>query len=603
MHEHLLISLTSIVFLGVLAQWLAWKINIPSILPLLLFGFLGGPITGFIDPDALFGPTLFPFVSIAVAIILYEGGLTLRLSEIRAVGKVVRNLVSIGALVTWALAATAAYTILSLSLPLSILLGSILVVTGPTVIMPLLRLVRPKSNINSILKWEGMLNDPIGAILAVLVFESILASGFREITILATVGILTMILVGGGMGFLSGYLMKLLLQHRWIPDYLQNAISIAIVILVFTASNLVQAESGLLAVTVMGIVLANQKTVTVTHIIEFKENLRVLLLSVLFIVLAARLQISDLSTLGLNSFIFLAVLMLLVRPAAVFISTIGSELPLAERAFLAWMAPRGIVAAAVSSLFALQLTEAGVSGADQLLPLTFLVIVGTISIYGLSALPLARWLKLSDPGTKGFLILGANRFGRELGKALQEAGLRILLLDTNWSNISKSRMSGLQGFCNSGLSDAIDEEIELAGMGHLIALTPNNEVNSLAAIHFKKYFGADHVYQLSHENDVRQEDLRSGTLQGNILFGAQYSFDYFAERLRNGAVVKLTQITEEFDVAAFEEVNRKLNSVPLFLVKKGGEVSAYTEKSRPTPQPGDYIIHLVDEPQAVAEPA
>nr|HQV33557.1 cation:proton antiporter [Calditrichia bacterium] len=344
MHETLLIDLSLIIVLGIAAQWIAWRLKIPSILILLVFGFLGGPVTGVLNPDHLFGELLFPVVSISVALILYEGGLTLKKSEIMAVGGVVRNLISIGLLVTWTLTTLCAYYILALSLPLAILFGAILVVTGPTVILPLLRMIRPRGNINSILKWEGMLNDPIGALLAVLVFESILAGGLREITFLALGGLAKMVLVGGGIGLLTGYLMMTLLRRRLVPEFLQNAVSISLVVFAFAGSNHFQAESGLFAVTLMGIFLANQKKVTVAHIIEFKENLRVLLLSGLFILLAARLERDAFAALGWQGVFFLVALITVVRPAAIFLSTMGSGLNWREKVFLSAMAPRGIVA-------------------------------------------------------------------------------------------------------------------------------------------------------------------------------------------------------------------------------------------------------------------
>ncbi len=424
MHETLLLSLVSIFVIGIFAQWLAWRINIPSILLLLIFGFIAGPVSGFIQPDAVFGELLFPFVSISVAVILYEGGLTLKIKRMREVGGVVRNMISIGLLTTWILSVISAYLVLELSFGLAILFGAVLVVTGPTVIMPLLRHVRPAGQIKTVLKWEGMLNDPIGALLAVLVFESMVASGFREITTLAIGGILKTIVIGGGIGMLGGFLMMIMLKYRQLPEYLQNAASLTFVVIVFTGSNMIQSESGLFAVTIMGIFLANQKSVTVKHIIEFKENLRVLLISSLFVILAARLSISDLENLGWRSFVFLGLLILIIRPVAVFLSCIGSDLNRREKLFLSWMAPRGIVAAAVSSLFAIELSYAGIPEADRLVPLTFLVIVGTITVYGLTASPLAKWLHVSDAAPQGILIIGAHSLGQAIGTAIQKAGLK-----------------------------------------------------------------------------------------------------------------------------------------------------------------------------------
>ncbi len=413
-------GLALIIFFGILAQWIAWRFRLPSILLLLIAGFLAGPISGLIDPDQYFGNLLFPLVSISVAIILFEGGLSLKISELKSVGKVLLKLITIGIALTWLLAALAAYYILGMNISLSVLLGAILVVTGPTVIMPILRHVKPSYQVNSLLKWEGIINDSVGAVLAILVFEVIISSSLAQASTTLIFGIFKTIILSGTVGFAGGYAVQLLLKYKLIPDFLHNAISLALVVSVFAVSNLIQEESGLLAVTIMGIFLANQKSVTVRHIIEFKENLRVLLLSFLFIILAARLKISDLEMLNANSFIFVGLLMFVIRPVSIYASTIKSKINWKEKLYLSWMAPRGIVAAAVASLFAIKLTIAGVNEAEFLLPIMFLVIIITITIYGLSAMPFAKWLKISSPNPQGCIIIGANTFGMSLARALKK---------------------------------------------------------------------------------------------------------------------------------------------------------------------------------------
>ena len=325
MTEKFIIGLSAIVVSGVLAQWIAWKFRFPSILLLLIFGFIAGPVTGFLRPDIFFGDLLFPFVSISVALILFEGGMNLRFSELKIVGSLIRNLITIGILVTWILTTIAAYFILNFPFTLSCLFGAILVVTGPTVILPILRHVKPKGQINSILKWEGIVNDPIGALLAILVFEAVFASGVREATLQVGFAILKSVIISSSIGLLGGYIIALLIKRDLIPDFLQNPASLTMVVLIFTASNLVQEESGLFSVTIMGIYLANQKKISIKHIIEFKENLRTLLISVLFIVLAARLNFNDLNQLNIGSFVFVGILILIIRPAAVFFSSIGTK--------------------------------------------------------------------------------------------------------------------------------------------------------------------------------------------------------------------------------------------------------------------------------------
>ncbi|MEO8398475.1 MAG: cation:proton antiporter [Ignavibacteriaceae bacterium] len=596
MNINFITGLALIIFFGILAQWISWRFRLPSILLLLIVGFIAGPISGLIDPDEYFGKLLFPLVSISVAIILFEGGLSLKLSELKSVGKVVVKLITIGVAITWVLATLAAHYLLGMSFPLSVLLGAILVVTGPTVILPILRHVKPSYQVNSMLKWEGIINDPIGALLAILVFEVVISSGFTQASTQVITGLLKTILLSGSVGLAGGYIVLLLLKHKLIPDFLHNSISLALVISVFAISNLFQKESGLLAVTIMGIFLANQKSVNVRHIIEFKENLRVLLLSFLFIILAARLKVSDLEMLSINSIFFVAVLMLIIRPISIYASTLKSKINWKEKLYLAGMAPRGIVAAAVASLFAIELTNAGIKEAEFLVPIMFLVIVSTITIYGLGAIPLAKWLKISSPNPQGCVIIGANALGQAIGKAIKKEGLNVLMVDTNWSNISSARMDGLATYYGSVLSDNIIEEIDLYGMGKLLAITPNNEVNSLASLYFSKIFGSDNVYQLSSEADEDNQGKKvSKHLHAQILFGNDYTFFKLLNKINNGMVIKSTKITEKYNFESFIELYGRDKVIPLMIVDEDKELSIFSKNTQPKPKEGEILISLIEE--------
>jgi len=594
MAEHILLGLASIIVLGIGAEWLAWRLRLPSILLLLIFGIVVGPVIGFLNPDALLGDLLLPIVSLAVAIILFEGGLNLRVSELRQVGSVVRKLITVGALVTWLIGTGAAYVLLNLDFGLALLLGAILVVSGPTVIMPLLRHLRPSGQVGSILKWEGVVIDPIGAILAVLVFEAILAGGFREAAAVTVIGLLKTIFIGGGIGMLGAMLMVLLLRRFWIPDFLHGAISLTLVIGVFATSNLLQTDSGLLAATVMGIYLANQKTVSVRHIVQFKENLRVLLISGLFILLSARLQVSHLAYIGVRSLAFLGVLMVIARPASVALSTLGSGLSWRERAFLSWMAPRGIVAAAVSSIFALRLVEAGYPQAEFLLPITFMVIIFTVIVYGLTASPVARWLQVAEPNPQGVMIVGAHSWAQAIAGALQAEGYRVLVVDDNWANVSTARMAGLPTFYASILSQYALDEIELGGIGRLLALTSDNEFNSLAALQFTDAFGRSEVYQLSPKSEEKgPREMVSLHLQGRFLFGAGITYTYLSRRFAEGAIIRTTKLTQEFDYDAFRALYGE-EAIPLFLIGQSGNLMLFTRDNPPSPRPGQTLISLVN---------
>lgn len=590
MSEHVLIGLAGIVALGIGAQWLAWRLHLPSILVLLVLGVLAGPVGGWLRPDALFGELFFPVVSLSVALILFEGGLSLNLHELRAVRKVVRRLISLGALVSWALGAVAARFFLGFSWPLAVLLGAILVVTGPTVIGPLLRHVRPSGNASSVLKWEGILIDPIGATLAVLTFEVLLAEGITQAAGGAALGLAATVLVGGAVGAAAAGLLVLLLARYWIPDFLDETATLALVIGAFVLSDLVRPESGLLAVTVMGMVLANQKRVPVKHIVEFKENLRILLISLLFLALAARMTPAQLVGFGWGHLAFLVALVLVARPAAVALSAWGSTLSWRERLFVAGIAPRGIVAAAVSAVFALRLERVGVTQAEQLVPVTFFVIVGTVALYGLGAAPLARALGLTRGRAQGTLIVGAQEWVRALAARLQEHGVPVMLVDTNRDHVRRARLEGLPAYDGNILDQDDLDEIDLGGLGRLLALTPNDEVNALAALHGLELFSREEVYQLVPQGELKS--IAPAHLHGRLLFGPQWHHDELARRWAAGWRLRATPLSETFDMTAFRE-HHGPEAVPLFLLGEDGQLLPCTVDAPPQPRPGHVLLALV----------
>ncbi len=595
--EQLLIGLASILVLGVGAQWLAWRLRLPAILLLLLVGFLAGPVAGFLDPDALLGDILLPIVSLSVAVILFEGGLSLDIAELRDIGRVFRNLMVVGIPVTWVLAVGFAYFLPGLDLELAILFGAILVVTGPTVIIPLLRHIRPNVRVGSAVKWEGIVNDPIGAILAVLVFEAIVAGGFEQGVATGALGALKAALIGGGLGFAGAAVVVVLLKRYWIPDYLQSPVALTVVIAVFTASNHFQAESGLLAVTVMGAALASQNFVPVRQIVEFKENLRVLLISILFIILAARLPLRDPDYASFGSLAFLAALIFVVRPVAIALSTWRSKFDWRERIFLAFIAPRGIVAAAVASVFAIDLVEHGSPEAARLVPLMFLVIVGTVGFYGIVTPLLARWLKVATPNPQGMLFVGASPWVRELAKLLDQGGVRVILADSNWGNVAAARRAGLLARNANVLTDRAREqlELELDGVGRLLAVTPNDEVNALATLHFGDVFDRSQIYQLPPRGSEadRSESEIPKHLRGRFLFRADATHEYLNSRIRAGAVIKKTPLTDEFDFDAFL-AHYGESAIPMFILSESGLVTVMTAVSPAKPKPGQTVISIVD---------
>ncbi|MDA0206249.1 MAG: sodium:proton antiporter [Acidobacteria bacterium] len=593
MEERHLLGLTLILVLGVAARWLACRVHLPAILLLLLCGIVAGPVTGFLQPDELFGNFLNPFVSLSVALILFEGGLSLNLRELKEIGGVVRNLILIGSLVTWAIGSVAAWAIFGLDYRLALLLGAVFVVTGPTVVIPLLRHVRPSPRVRNIIKWEGILNEPVGAILAVLVFEAILATGGGGGAQQGALQFLYSVLTGIGVGAAFAAITLVLLYFHWLPDFLDTGFTLAVVLGAFTLSDHFQPESGLLATTVMGIVLSNQRLTPVRHIVEFKEHLRVLIISTLFIVLSARLQAEDIYAVWKPTLAFLAILLFIARPASVWISCLGSKLIRNERRFLMWMAPRGIVAAAIASVFSERLTEAGVSGAEILAPIAFIVIIGTVTVYGLTALPLANRLGLAEPSPQGFLFVGAHYWARRIALELQSADFHVALAESNWEHVTAARQAGLPAYYGAVLSEGVLDEINLYGIGRLAAVTSNDEANALAALHFREDFGRSNVYQLPPQ---RSGSGRRGVspehLQGRYLFHPDLTYAKLDKIFEAGAKIKTTPITEKFTYEHFKELYGN-DTISLFLINKGHELSVVAAAQPVTPKPGQTLIAIV----------
>ncbi|MFN2137205.1 MAG: cation:proton antiporter [Candidatus Promineifilaceae bacterium] len=592
MHQPIIIEFAIIVVLGITAQWLAWRFKLPAILLLLLFGFIAGPIAHLVLPDEHFGELLFPFVSISVGIILFEGGLSLRFDELRGAEGVVRLLVTLGALITWGVVAAAARFVLGMDLQMAVLLGAILVVTGPTVVIPLLRQVRPSQRVSSILKWEGILIDPIGAVLAVLVFEAILESGTGErATFLGIVtGAVFTLAVGTLVGVAFAYVLTQFLKRNWIATFLETAVALMAVLAAFAIANALRPESGLMAVTAMGIYLANQKSANISHITSFKEELGVLLLSALFIVLAARIDLGALINVAWSEVVFVLVIILVARPLSVFASTIFSGIPLKEKAFISAMAPRGIVAVSVASLFAIELEDAGYAGAEQLVNNTFTVVVATVIIYSIVARPLAKWLGLVQQRPQGTLVVGAHHWARQIAAAIKEADIDVWLVDTNGRHIENALNDGLTAVQDSIMADGILDDLPLQAIGRLLALTDNNELNALAALRFSEWLGEDHVFQLASVESGTDKSITE-RLRGRILFDDDLTFNELEKFYYRDAQVVLLQKDAAQTLAALEE--QGIFCQVLFLVTPQKHLLVNTSEQPLTVGANDQAIVLV----------
>lgn len=594
--------------LGILAQWIAWRIQVPSILLLLGFGLCLGV---WISPDRVLaqlagtdesiGPRLlFPLVSLSVAIILFEGGLTLRWSQLGDGGQIVFRLITIGSMVTWALTAVLAHYLLGFHWPMACLLGAVLMVTGPTVVGPLLRQIRPNRRVSSVLQWEGILIDPVGAVAAVLVFEVIAHGEFSWTQ--TSVIIFETLAIGLVVGCLAAVLLVGMLKKYWVPDFLHGVFFLVVALAAFFLSNVMREESGLVTVTILGICLANQHYVSVEHVLEFKEHLRVLLISCLFILLGSRLQLSDLAEIGWVGIPFVLALVCIVRPLSVYMAMLGVKWDAREKLFVGLVAPRGIVAASVASVFGLKLATLGAESpdlgesfakAELMVPITFLVILGTVTICGLGAGSLARRLNLADANPQGILFAGASTWVRELALILQKYQIRVLLIDTNYGNVTAARMAGLDAKCGNILSEQIKEEQDLSGIGYFLAATPSDEVNTLAAIEYTHVFSRAAVYQLHTcgRTHGRWQSIPENR-RGRLLFDSDMNHPRLDGLFERGALFKATTLTKAFSIEEFKEIHGD-NVIVLFCIDRERKLRIRSSDSDFQPISGDVVIAVV----------
>jgi len=540
-----LFALTLIGALTLVSQWAAWRLGAPSIVFLLAAGILVGPVFGQINADSLLGDLLFPVVSLSVAIILFEGALTLRFHELKETGSTLWRMLSIGVLVTWVVISCAGHWLVGLTWELAILFGAIMVVTGPTVIGPMLRAVRPNQKISKLLRWEGIVIDPVGAVLAIIVFDVIIIEGSGALSGILT-GVGKIILVGCIGGAIAGYLWGLVLRKYWIPEFLHNVCTLLVVLIVFVVTDSLAHESGLLAVTLMGIWLANMQGVYVDDILDFKESLSVLLISALFILLASRLDLQALASVGLPALGLLLVVQFVARPLKILVSTVPSDLTWAERGLLSWIAPRGIVAAAISALFALKLEAINYPGYELIVPLAFAIIIGTVAWQGLTSPFVARLLKVAQPEPKGILFVGGNSVVMAIATKLQEAEFRVMIADTSWDNVATARMAGLPTYFGNPLSAHAERHLDLTGIGQLFAMSRRDDLNALACLRFAHDFSRNGVYALARKRENRDGEKHTPATgeSGRVLFSNDVSHAKLASLIAGGANTRQTRLTE-----------------------------------------------------------
>jgi NhaP-type Na+/H+ or K+/H+ antiporter len=576
-------ELAGIIILGMLAQWVAWRFKIPAILPLILTGLLVGPVAAeflsengskWIEPvwngkKGLFpGEGLYYFVSLAISIILFEGGLTLKRSEIKTVSTVITKLITIGSTITFFGAGVIAHAVFKLSWELSFLFSGLIIVTGPTVITPILRNIPLKKDISTVLKWEGILIDPIGALIAVLVYEFISVEGDSGFTKTAFIEFAKIITFGTLFGFSFAKALAICVNKKLVPHYLLNVVSLSVVLLVFVASDFFAHESGLLAVVVMGMVLGNSELENIKELLYFKESLSVLLISILFILLAANINIEDLILIYTwKTVILFTAIVFLIRPLGVFICTANSSLKFNEKLFISWVGPRGIVAAGIASLFGSKLIKKGIEGAEYITPLVFMVVLGTVLLNATTARFFAKIAGVFLQKSEGILIVGASNISRLLATYLKTNNRHVVLIDSNQTNIEEAKKLDLEAMHTDIYSDDLMNNIELNDIGFLMALTGNSDINQYAIEKFKKQFGENGSFRLvtSEEFSKKENKPKEG-----LLFDTDNYNSILELTFRHPSIHEIALTDKKHYEQLIEITKKDHDIIPLFIKDKKG---------------------------------
>ena len=593
--EHISLTIVAVAALGVAAQWLAWRFRMPAIVLLAAFGLVAGPGLGLINPSEDFGEFLRPVVSLCVAIILFEGGLSLQLNELKEAAKGVRRLVYFGAPLAWGSCAACAHYIGGIDWPVSLVFGAIMVVTGPTVIMPMLRQAGLNRRTSSYLKWEGIINDPIGALLAVLVFQFFIfqqsGSGWSEVLTGIGFAIASSTILGGIGGWAIGKAMRAGL----VPEYLKSPIMLGLVLVVFEISNLVQHEAGLLAVTIMGIVVGNLNLPGIGDLRRFKEYITIMLVSVVFVSLTADLDVGSLTEIGYRGILLILAILFLARPFTIMIATIGAGMEFRERLLLSWIAPRGIVAAATAGLMGPRLVDAGYS-AEVLLPLVFAIIFATVFSHGLTLTWLAGKLGLASRHRDGVLIVGASPWTVELARSLHDLKVNVLITDSSWHNLRPARLAGIPVFYGEILSEFAEESVELAHIRTVLAATSNDAYNALVCTALAPEIGQQHVLQLALGGNETDEDPRAlaRPRRGGVAFHKDAYFESLWRHYVRGWKFSKTRITEEYDYEKFASELPE-GALQILMIDEDKQAEFIAAGVTPEPDPGTTIVYFGPE--------
>ncbi len=589
MFDTLLFDLMLVVLIGILSQWVAWRFRMPAIVVMSVAGLLVGPILGLINPKESMGDLFSPIITFAVAIILFEGSLNLDFKEIKGFSKPVARIVTVGAFIAWIAGSLAAHYLAGLSWAVAFIIGGLFIVTGPTVILPLLRQAKLKPRPAAILKWEGIVVDPFGALLAVFAFEFI-----KFLNEEATLTALLLFFAASAFAVVLGWGVARAIGNAFergsIPEFLKAPILFALVIFTFVFADEIMHETGLLAVTAMGMTMANMRLTTLNDIRHFKENISVLLISGIFVMLTASLDPHVLIEIFNPSIILYVLAMLfIVRPLSIWISTIGTELNNREKHLIGWIAPRGIVALTVSGYFATILLENGYEDAELLTALTFALVFSTVVLHGFSIGYIAKKLNLTTTDESGVLIVGGTRFAAKLAQSVKETGNEVLLIDQSWAGLSHARKLGLSSFVGDILSEHVEYHIDLTPYRYILAMTKADIYNAHICADFAPNIGSDYLFQTAFQvgNEVESFTITGG----QILFSPGISIYDLEERMSAGHVIRKTLLTKQYSYTQYLR-ERDDKSILLYILRADGMIEFFTPEIERQAFAGDAIIAL-----------
>ena len=602
MQEHIVLAVTLIGVLGIGAQWLGWKFNLPAIVLMSIAGLLVGPVFGILQPEETFGDFYQPIIAIAVAVILFEGGLQLKFDEIRGLGKGVRRLVFPGGLIAWVLGAAAAIYIGGLELPVAIVFAGIMVVTGPTVILPLLRQAKLSTRPAALLKWEGIINDPIGALLAVIAYEYFHVTadpekiGYGPGTALGSLFVGSLLCIG--LGIVIGFALAKSFRAGWVPEYLKPPVLLGSVLICFEFANLLQEEGGLLSVTAMGVTMANAKMPSINQLRHFKENIAVLLVSGVFVLLTANLTPETLARLDWRAALFVLAMLFVVRPASVLISTIGAGLPLKERLLVGWIAPRGIVAVAVSGLFAVEMADLGFEDAEAMVPLAFAMVFATVLLHGFTIAPLGKLLGLASNKPPGVLIVGSSPWSVALAAKIQELEIPVLVSDSSYRSLRPARQAGIETFYGEILSEVTEHHIEFVRFGTLLALGGNEAHNALVCTDLAPEMDRAATYQLSMRGGADDRKAVSFSLQGKTFIAEGAHLEGLLQRHYSGWVFQWTRLSDTYGPKEYMKDLHDDALIIAVLRKNEGPLLFQSAETTLVLEPGDRVLAYLPAEEA-----